>query len=128
MLWKILAEVVMGTHLLLMALFAMSVILLALGVFKRRRNWQLFYRGVVVSVTGLGAAAWAGVLKSCPLTDLEYMLRRLYDPSESWTRTRSLLGTLIYNTSGIEVPEFVFTISLVVGIAVMVSSLFLQRA
>ena len=89
--WKILADVVMGTHLLLMVFFAASIILLALGVFKRRRNWQLFYCGVVVLVIGLGAASWAGVLKSCSLTDLEYMLRRLYDPSESLTSRDSNL-------------------------------------
>ena len=87
-----------------------------------------FYCGVVVLATGLGVASWIGLLKSCSLTDLEYMLRRLYDPSESWMRTRSLLGTLIYDASGVEVPEFMFTIGLVVGIAVMISSLVLRRA
>ena len=125
--WKILADVVMGVHLLLMAFFAVSVILLALGVFKGRRNWHRFYWGVVVLATSLGAASWAGVLKSCSLTDLEYMLRRLYDPSESWMRIKSLLGTIIFDTTGVEVPEFVFTIGLVTGIVVMIGSLLFRR-
>ncbi len=72
------------------------MVLLALGFFKGRRNWQFFYYGVTALAVGLGVMAWKGILQSCPLTDLEYMLRRSYDPSESWMRTRSLLGTIIY--------------------------------
>jgi len=128
MVWRILADTVMGLHLLLMGFFAVSVVLLALGFFKRRRNWRRFYCGVTALAISLGVAAWAGVLRSCSLTDLEYMLRRLYDPSESWMRTRSLLGTIIFDTTGVEVPEFAFTIGLGIGIAVMISSLILRRA
>ena len=127
MFWRILADAVMGLHLLLMGLLGVSVVLLALGFFKGRRNWQFFYYGVTALAVGLGVAAWKGILQSCPLTDLEYMLRRLYDPSESWMRTRSLLGTTIYNTTGVEVPEFVFTIALVIGIVAMISSLLFRR-
>jgi hypothetical protein len=54
-----------------------------------------------------GRSDWT---ENCPLTDLEYALRRLYDPGESWLRTRSLPATVIFNISGIEVPEFVFTV------------------
>ena len=128
MVWRILADTVMGLHLLLVGFFAVSVILLALGFFKGRRNWQRFYCGVTALAISLGVAAWAGVLRSCSLTDLEYVLRRLYDPSESWMRTRSLLGTIILDTTGVEVPEFAFSIGLGIGIAVMISSLILQRA
>ncbi len=128
MLWRILADTVMSLHLLLIGFFAVSVVLLALGFFRGRRNWQFFYRGVAALAISLGAASWVGILKSCSLTDLEYMLRRLYDPSESWMRTKSLLGTIIFDTTGVEVPEFAFTIGLVIGIAVMISSLILRRA
>jgi len=128
MIWKILADTVMGLHLLLMGFFGVSAVLLALGFFKGRRNWQFFYCGVTALAISLGVASWVGVLRSCSLTDLEYMLRRLYDPSESWMRTRSLLGTLIFDTIGVEVPEFAFTIGLGIGIAVMISSLILRRA
>ena len=128
MIWRILADTVMSLHLLLMGFFAISVVLLALGFFKGRRNWQFFYCGVTAFAVSLGVASWAGVLRSCSLTDLEYMLRRLYDPSESWMRTRSLLGTIIFDTTGVEVPEFAFTIGLGIGIAVMISSLILRRA
>ncbi len=128
MLWKILADAVMGLHLLLIGFFAISVVLLALGFFKGRRNWQFFYYGVTALALGLGVASWTGVLRSCSLTDLEYVLRRLYDTSERWMRTRSLLGTTIFNATGVEVPEFAFTIALVVGIAVMIGSLILRRA
>ena len=128
MLWRILADAVMGLHLLLIALFAVSVVLLALGFFKGRRNWRFFYYGVTALVVGLGVASWVGVLRSCSLTDLEYLLRRLYDPSETWMRTSSLLGTIIFNATGVEVPEFAFTIALVVAVVVMVSSLILRRA
>ena len=128
MLWRILAEAVMGLHLLLIGFFAVSVVLLALGFFKGRRNWQFFYYGVATVAVGLGVASWTGILKSCSLTELEYLLRRLYDPSESWMRTRSLLGTIIFDISGVEVPEFAFTIALVVGIAVMIGSLLVRRA
>ncbi len=128
MVWRILADTVMGLHLLLIGFFAVSVVLLALGFFKGRRNWQRFYCGVTALAISLGVASWVGVLRSCSLTDLEYMLRRLYDPSESWMRTRSLLGTIILDTTGVEVPEFAFTIGLVVGIVVMIGSLILRRA
>jgi hypothetical protein len=127
MLWRILADTVMGLHLLLIGFFAVSVVLLALGFFKGRRNWQFFYYGVTALVVGLGVASWVGVIRSCSLTDLEYMVRRLYDPSESWMRTSSLLGTIILNTTGVEVPEFAFTIALVVAVVVMISSLILRR-
>ena len=128
MLWRILADAVMGLHLLLMGFFAVSVVLLALGFFKGRRNWQFFYYGVTTVVIGLGVASWIGILRSCSLTDLEYMLRRLYDPSGSWMRTRSLLGTIIFNATGVEIPEFAFTTALGVGIAVMIGSLLVRRA
>ncbi len=128
MLWRILAETVMGLHLLLMAFLAVSAVLLALGFFKRRRNWQRFYYGVIALAIGLTVVDKTGILKSCSLTDLEYMLRRLYDPSESWMRTRSLLGTIMFNTTGAEVPEVVFTIGLGIIIAVMIGSLILRRA
>ena len=127
MFWRILADAVMGLHLLLIGFFGVSVVLLALGFFKGRRNWQFFYYGVTASAVGLGVMAWKGILQSCPLTDLEYILRRPYDPSESWMRTRSLLGTIIYNITSVEVPEFVFTIALVIGIVVMISSLLFRR-
>jgi len=127
MFWRILADAVMGLHLLLIGFFGVSVVLLALGFSKGRRNWQFFYYGVTALAVGLGLTAWKGILQSCPLTDLEYMLRRLDDPSESWMRTRSLLGTIIYNTTEVEVPEFVFTIGLVIGIVVMISSLLFRR-
>ena len=128
MLWRILADTVMGLHLLLIGFFAVSVVLLALGFFKGRRNWQFFYYGVTALVVGLGVASWVGVIRSCSLTDLEYMVRRLYDPSETWMRTSSLLGTIIFNATGVEVPEFAFTIALVVAVVVMISSLILRRA
>ena len=127
MIWRILADTVMGLHLLLMGFFAVSVVLLALGFFRGRRNWRFFYYAVTTLVISLGVASWAGILRSCSLTDLEYMLRRLYDPSESWMRTRSLLGTIIFTATGVEVPEFAFTIGLGIGIAVMISSLILRR-
>lgn len=128
MIWKILADAVIGLHLLLMGFFAVSVVLLALGFFRGHRNWQFFYYGVTALAISLGVASWAGVLRSCSVTELEYMLRRLYDPSESWMRTKSLLGTIIFNATGVEVPEFAFTIGLGTGIAVMISSLILRRA
>ncbi len=128
MIWRILADTVMGLHLLLMGFFAVSVVLLALGFFKGRRNWQFFYYGVAILAISLGVASWAGILRSCSLTDLEYMVRRLYDPSESWMRTRSLLGTIILHATGVEVPEFAFTIGLGTGIVIMISSLILRRA
>lgn len=126
--WRILAETVMGLHLLLMAFLTVSAVLLALGFFRGRRNWQRFYYGVIVLAVGITVADKTEILKSCSLTDLEYMLRRLYDPSESWMRTRSLLGTTMFNTTGVEVPEVVFTIGLGTIIAVMIGSLILRRA
>ncbi len=128
MIWRILSDTVMGLHLLLIGFFAVSIVLLALGFFTGHRNWQFFYCGVTALAISLGVASWAGILRSCSLTDLEYMLRRLYDPSESWMRTRSLLGTIIFNATGVEVPEFAFTIALGTGIAVMIGSLFVRRA
>ncbi|MBM4446174.1 MAG: DUF2784 family protein [Chloroflexi bacterium] len=125
--WKILADVVTGLHLSLISFFAVSVVLLAIGFFKTRRNWKIFYWVFVALAVGLQVALSTGILKSCPITDLEYKLRMFYDTSESWLRTRSLLATAIFNVTGMEVPEYALTIAMVTGIAVMVISLILWR-
>ena len=62
MFWRILADAVMGLHLLLMGFFGVSVVLLALGFFKGRRNWQFFYYGVTALAVSLGVVAWQGIL------------------------------------------------------------------
>jgi hypothetical protein len=127
-LWKVLADAVMVFHLLLIVFFIVSAILLAVGVFKGHHNWQLFYWSVIALVLGFWVTSWTRILKSCSLTDWEYMLRRLYDPSESWMRPRSLLASVIFNITGIGVPEFVFTIAVGVAIVVMIVSLIVHRA
>ena len=127
MLWRILSEAAMVLHLLLICFLLVSAVLLAIGFFRGRRNWQFFYYVVVALAIGVAVNNWVKILKHCPLTALEYMLRRQYDPSESWIRTRSLMATVVFNTTGAEVPEYVFTIVLVSGIAVAVSSLVLWR-
>ena len=128
MLWRILSEAVMVIHLLLICFLLVSAVLLATGFFKGRRNWQIFYYAVVALALGVAVNNWVKILKHCPLTALEYMLRSQYDPSESWIRTRSLMATVVFNITGAEVPEYIFTIALVTGIVVMISSLILWRA
>ncbi len=127
MIWRILAEIVVVLHLGIMLLFAVSAVLLALGIFRGKRNWQIFYWCVLGLAVVLRVGDWTGLLESCSITDLEYMLRRLYDPSEVWMREGSLLATVAYNITGIEVPEFVFTILWGIIAAVMVSSLIFRR-
>jgi hypothetical protein len=127
MLWRILAEAVMSLHLLIIGFFIVSAVLLAIGLFKARRNWQFFYYGVIALALGVALNNWVGISKPCPLTALEYTLRRQYDPSESWIRTKSLSATVVFNITGAQVPEYVFTIALGAGIAVMISSLILWR-
>ena len=117
----------MSVHLLIICFFIVSVVLLAIGFFKGRRNWQLFYYGCTVLALGVAVNNWVGILKACPLTALEYMLRRNYDPGESWLRTKSLMATVVFNITGAEVPECVFTIALVTGMIVMISSLIFWR-
>ena len=80
MLWRVLAETVMVLHLLIIAFLAVATILLALGIFRRHRNWRYFFYGVVVMALGFGIASSTKILRTCPITDLEYMLRRLYRP------------------------------------------------
>jgi hypothetical protein len=83
-------------------------------------QWRLLcYMGVGLWVI-MEIAPKFGWTKNCPLTDLEYSLRRLYDPSESWVRTRSLPATVIFNISRIEVPEFIFTVVFGIFLATMV--------
>ena len=127
MVWKVLAEAVMSLHLLIIIFFIVSAVLLAIGFFKGRRNWQFFYYGCIVLALGVAVNNSVGILKSCPLTALEYMLRRNYDPSESWMRTKSLMATVVFNITGAEVPEHIFTIALVTGMIVMISSLIFWR-
>ena len=126
MLWKILADAVMGLHLSLMGFFAVSAVLLALGFFRGHRNWQFFYYAMLGLVVGIRIVQWR-ILPTCSLTDWEYMLRRRYDLSESWMRTKSLLGTVILNTTGVDVPELAFTIMWVIIVVVMIGSLILRR-
>ena len=127
MIWRILAEAVVVLHLGIMLFFAVSAVLLALGIFRGRRNWQIFYWCVLGLAVGLRVGDWTGLLESCSITDLEYMLRRMYDTSEVWMRERSLLATVAYNITGISVPEFVFTVLWGIIAAVMVISLIFRR-
>ena len=127
MIWKVLAEAVVVLHLGIMLFFAVSAILLALGVFRGSRNWQKFYWCVLGLAIGLRIGDWTGVLQSCSITDLEYMLRRMYDSSEAWMRERSLLTTIAHNTTGTDIPEYVFTILWGVIAVVMVISLIFRR-
>ena len=127
MIWEFIADLVVALHLILMAGFVISAVLLALGFFKGRRNWQKFYWGVIIVAIVLRIGEWTGLLKSCSLTDLEYMFRRMYDSSESWMRTKSLLGTIAYDLTGVEVPEVVFGVLGVVIPVVMIASLIFRR-
>ena len=105
--WRILADVVMYLHILLPLLFVGVVVF---SLFREVGfQWRLLCYVVMGVWIIMEIAPKFGWTKNCPLTDLEYSLRRLYDPSESWVRTRTLPATIIFNISGIEVPEFVFT-------------------
>lgn len=128
MVWRILAEAVVVLHIGIILFFAVSAVLLALGIFRGRCNWQIFYWCVLGLAVGLRVGDWTGLLESCSITDLEYMLRRMYDTSEVWMRERSLLATVAYNTTGIEVPEFVFTILWgVIAVAMVISLIFRRK-
>jgi hypothetical protein len=106
-LWRVLADVVMYLHILLPLLFV-GVIVFSL-IREVGLKWWLLFCIMMGLWLIMEIAPKFGWTKNCPLTDLEYSLRRLYDPSESWLRTRSLPATIIFNISGIEVPEYVFT-------------------
>jgi hypothetical protein len=116
--WRVLADVVMYLHILL-PLLLIGVVVVSL--FREVGfQWRLLcYMGIGIWVI-MEIAPKFGWTKHCPLTDLEYSIRRLYDPSESWVRTRSLAATVIFNISRIEVPEFVLTILLGVFLASVV--------
>ncbi len=60
MLWKILADAVMGLHLLLIGFFAVSVVLLALGFFQRTPQLAvLLLRGHRIGARfGSGVLGW----------------------------------------------------------------------
>jgi hypothetical protein len=105
--WRVLADVVMYLHVLLPLLFV-GVIIFSL-IREVGFKWRLFFYVVMGLWIIMEVAPKFGWTKNCALTDLEYSLRRLYDPSESWVRTRSLPATIVFNISRVEVPEFVFT-------------------
>jgi hypothetical protein len=106
-LWRVLPDAVMYLHILLPLLFVGGIVF---SLIKQvRLRWWLLYCIVMGLWIIMEIAPKFGWTENCPLTDLEYALRRLYDPGESWLRTRSLPATVIFNISGIEVPEFVFT-------------------
>ena len=126
-LWRILADAIMYLHLSLMILFVFSACILVFSCFRQISfGWLIFYYVVIISAIVMVIAPKLGLTKDCPLTDLEYMLRRLYDPSESWVRTQSLGATVIFNTTGIEVPEVIFTIMGGMGVAAMIASVVVQ--
>jgi len=122
-----LADTVTAMHLGLMAFFAVSAVLLATGVFQAHRKWKIFFWVFIGAAVGLQVLLFTKVWKSCPLTDLEYWLRSHYDAAGSYVRTRSLLGTAIYNVTGIGVPEYYLTIVMFIGLIVMVLSLILWK-
>ena len=116
--WRVLADVVMYLHIFLPLLFVGVVVL---SLFREVGfQWRLLCYVVMGVWIIMEIAPKFGWTKNCPLTDLEYSLRRLYDPSESWVRTRSLPATVIFNISGIEVPEFIFTVVFGIFLATVV--------
>jgi len=116
--WRVLADVVMYLHILLPLLLVGVV---AVSLFREMGlQWRLLcYMGMGLWVI-MEIAPKFGWTKNCALTDLEYSLRRLYDTSESWVRTRSLPATVIFNISRIQVPEFIFTVVLCIFLATVV--------
>jgi hypothetical protein len=116
--WRVLADVVMYLHIFLPLLLVGVVVV---SLFREVGfQWRLLcYVGMGLWVI-MEIAPKFGWTKNCPLTDLEYSLRRLYDPSESWVRTRSLPATVIFNISRIEVPEFIFTVVFGIFLATVV--------
>jgi hypothetical protein len=116
--WRVLADMVMYLHIFLPLLLVGVVVV---SLFR-----EVSFRWRLLCYVGMGL--WVimeivpkfGWTKNCPLTDLEYSLRRLYDPSESWVRIRSLPATVIFNISRIEVPEFIFTVVFGVFLATVV--------
>lgn len=127
--WRVLADMVMYLHILLPLLL---VVVVVVSLFREVGfQWRLLcYVGMGLWVI-MEIVPKFGWTKNCPLTDLEYSLRRLYDPSESWVRTRSLPATVIFNISRIEVPEFIFTvvfgIFLAIVVGVVVARTIMQR-
>jgi len=121
--WKFLADAVTGLHLLAMAFFAVSAVMLAAGFFKARRNWKIFFWVFIGGVVALQIALSTKILKACPATSLEYTLRSHYDSSGSYVRSHSLLATTMLNVTGITVPEYILTIAMVLGLLIMVISL-----
>ncbi len=122
------ADTVTGLHLLLIAFFAVSAVLLAAGVFRAHRNWKIFFWVFISAAVGLQVMLSTKIWKFCPITDLEYWLRSHYDATASYVRIRSLLGTAIYNITGIGVPEYYLTITMVVGLFIMVVSLIFWKS
>jgi hypothetical protein len=97
----------MYLHVILPLLFIGAIVF---SLFRETgHKWQLLFYVVMGSWLIMEVAPKFGWNKNCPLTDLEYSLRRLYDPSENWVRAKSLPATITFNITGIEVPEFVFT-------------------
>jgi hypothetical protein len=125
--WKLLADTVTGLHLLLIAFFAVSAILLAAGVFKGHRNWKIFFWAFIGGAIGLQVLLSTRIWKSCPITDFEFWLRSHYDATENYIRTRSLLATTIHNVTGAVVPEYYLTITMSLGLVIMVISLILWK-
>jgi hypothetical protein len=105
--WEVLADVVMYFHILLPFLFIGFIVF---SLFREVGfKWQLLFYVCMGSWIIMEVAPKFSWTKNCPLTDLEYSLRRHYDPSESWVRIRSLPATVVFNITGVEVPEWVFT-------------------
>ena len=118
-LWNFLAEVVMYMHVLLPLLFVGFIVF---SLFREVGfKWRLLCYVIIGVWVIMEIAPKVGWTKYCPLTDLEYLFRRFYDPSESWIRTRSLPATIIFDISGIEVPEFIFTIIFGIILAAVIS-------
>jgi hypothetical protein len=116
--WRVLADVVMYLHILLPVLLVGVVVV---GLFREVGfQWRLLCYVGMGSWVIMEIVPKFGWTKNCPLTDLEYSLRRLYDPSGSWVRTRSLPATVIFNISRIEVPEFIFTVVFAIFLATVV--------
>lgn len=106
------AQAVFGVHVALLFFLGGSAAAAATGALRRYPRWSGIYWLL------FAATASAQLLPACPLTDIERFLRYQSDPG--WGRSHSVLNTVQHFITRAWLPEWAFTIILVVLVLVSV--------
>ena len=116
--WWLLANSVLGIHVLLFTGVVVGLFLASIGILKRYKKISLVYWSITV------ITLVSQLIPGCQLTTIERWMRHQVDPS--WEREYSIARTLTNEFLGIDLPDKFFT-GLAIILGVVVAMVFIRN-